>query len=154
VKALSQATEKDLEETARSMRPLHSLQTLHLDWPGLAPKKLLKFLFDLDINAVTGMPQPRVAESDFRPPFPTLSSLTIKGVLGQLPVATLKLIFRGYMESGVRNINFTEKYIIDADFHDIVAYLRSILPSLAPSVSMSEEHRFNINLGWRKKALI
>lgn len=151
VGALSRASENGLEGTARSVRLLESLQTLHLHWPSLTPKELLKFLFDLDINTTTLMPQPHgpgVHQPDFRPPFPALSSLSIKFILRGLPLETRKAVLRAHLERGVLGSDFN-LYFTNADKRNFLAYLRELLPLLPSSMSVYKKCPFKINLGWR-----
>jgi len=157
VEAQSRASGKDMEGPARSLKSLDSLQTLYLDWHSLTSAEVLKFMFDINIDTLTLMPQPggpSDRQPDFRPPFSALSSLTMKGVLLKLPIETLKLVVRGYMERGVKDIILPENYITHTEFNNLIAYLRTLLPLLSPPGSISEERNFNIKVGWRERVSI
>lgn len=117
----------------------------------MEPAGLLKFLFGID--TMTSMPRhhgPRTHEPRFRLPFPALSSISVTRSLPRLPVPTVKEMLRVSLEGGVRNIDLYET-IAGVNQHgsgvkDILAYLGTLLPSLPPTVSFSEERPLKINL--------
>lgn len=91
LQALSRASGNDVEISATSMKPLHSLQTLCLDWSSLTSAEVFKFLFDLNIHTKSNLLLPRsssIQESDFHQPFPSLLSLDVIRCLKGLPLET------------------------------------------------------------------
>lgn len=109
--------------------------------------KLLKFFFDLNIDTPTDLCLPRgpsVPQHNFCFPFPALSILDIESSLLSLPLEKLKVVIRAYLEHGLRGIGLSGIYLSDTEMKDLVAYLRTLLTSLAPSATVSENRPFKI----------
>lgn len=112
---------KALSEATGSL--LRSLQMLNLNWRSLTSAEVLKFFFGMNIDTATELYLPRgpnVPESAFRFPFPALLSLNITQFLEGLPLETLKVVIRAYLESGLRCIDLygTYWYLSDACIKD------------------------------------
>lgn len=137
---------------ARAIKPLHSLQTLRLDLTRLkwvARLGLVECIFDRDIDPTTGMCLPRaqgVRQPDGRLPFPALSSLCLSRVLIGLPIETVKILLQDALERGVRDVDFSKNGWDKAKIKELVAHLRTLLPRLPSSLSISYERPLTVSL--------
>jgi len=59
---------------------------------------------------------------------------------------TIKIVLRRYLENDVRDINLPGAHIDYYEMKDLTAYLRNLLPVVAPSIP-SGQRRFKIKVG-------